>query len=110
MAFQQKKKYDIENQTLQTLSQKWSAKDASITDYACNMYADKIAIIDLYILQFEDKDPEFVTKLKALREQLKTLGRAKFIQRSDILTQLGIIVGKTGTRDFDGSFDAEPEL
>jgi hypothetical protein len=97
-----KKKYDIEMQTLQTLSQKLAAKRSDLSDYACNLNADKLAILDLYIKNYEDLDPEFVAWLKSLREELKLQGEAQWIMHADILTNLGLKLGKTGTREISG--------
>jgi hypothetical protein len=102
MSFQPKKKYDIEMQTLQTLSQKLAAKRGDLSDYACNLNADKLAILDLYIKNYEDFDPKFVDWLKGLREQLKLQGEALWIMRADVLTNLGLKLGKTGTREISG--------
>jgi len=100
--FQPKKKYDIEMQTLQTLSQKLAAKRNELADYACNLNADKLAILDLYIKAYEGEDPEFAAWLKGLREQLKLQGEALWIMHADVLTNLGLKVGKTGVREISG--------
>ncbi len=102
MSYGAKKKYDIEMQTLQTLSQKLAAKRGDLSDYACNLNADKLAILDLYILAYEDEGPEFVDWLKGLREQLKRQGEALWIMNADVLTNLGLKVGKTGMREIRG--------
>lgn len=101
MSFQPKRKYDIENATLQTLSQKLAAKSPALVDYACNIYADKIAMIDLTMLLYAD-EPELVKDLEAIREQLKTIGEALWIKNSDVLTNLGLKVGRTGIRELPG--------
>jgi len=109
-----KKKYDIEMQTLQTLSQKLAAKRPDLVDYACNLNADKIAVLDLYIKAYEKEDPEFVEWVKGLREQLKIQGEALYFMDADILTNLGLKVGKTGMREIGGkastSSDTEEAL
>lgn len=102
MSFQPKKKYDIEMQTLQTLSQKLAAKMPGLADYACNLNADKLALLDLYINNLEKEDPEFVAELKALRDELKTTGEALWIMHADVLTNLGLKVGRTGSREISG--------
>jgi hypothetical protein len=101
----QRKKYDIEMQTLQTLSQKLAAKRPDLCDYACNLNADKIAILDLYISAFSD-DPEFLEWLQSLREQLKRQGEALYLMHADILTNLGLKVGRTGEREIRGKASA----
>jgi len=109
MSFQLKKKYDIEMQTLQTLSQKLAAKMPTLADYACNLNADKLAILDLYIKNYEDEDPDFTEWLKEIREELKVQGEAQWIMHADILTNLGLKVGKTGVREIRGKPGADPE-
>jgi len=105
---QQKKnqRYDIENSTLQTLSQKLAAKSPALVDYACNVYAEKLAMIDLTMLLYAD-DPELVAELEVIRNQLKLMGEALWIKNSDVLTNLGLKVGKTGTRVINGKTDDE---
>ena len=112
MGFQPKKKYDIEMQTLQTLSQKLAAKTPELSDYACNLNADKLAVLDLYIKTYEDEDKELVEWMKGLREQLKRQGEALWIMHADVLTNLGLKVGKTGIREFNGKRkdNADPGL
>lgn len=97
-----KKKYDIEMQTLQTLSQKLAGKSPELSDYACNLNADKLALLDLYIKAYADEDAEFVEWLRGLREQLKRQGEALWIMNADVLTNLGLKVGKTGVREISG--------
>jgi hypothetical protein len=94
-----KMKYDIEMQNLQTLSQKLASKMPELADYACNIFADKLAKIDLYLALNDNLDADFTKKLLALRQQFKIVGRATYIQRADVLTNLGLAVGRTGTRD-----------
>lgn len=108
MSFQPKKKYDIEMQTLQTLSQKLAAKMPSLADYACNLNADKLAFLDLYIKNYEKEDPDFVEELKSLRDELKTTGEALWIMHADVLTNLGLKVGKTGMREISGKRSNTP--
>lgn len=97
----QKNKYDIEMQTIQTLSQKLAAKMPQLADYACNLYADKLAMIDILILTLND--PDYIVELKVIREQFKTIGEALWIKKSDPLTNLGLKLGRTGTRVISGS-------
>lgn len=109
MSYLPKKKYDIEMQTLQTLSQKLAAKRGDLSDYACNLNADKLAILDLYIKNYKDLDPEFVDWLKGLREQLQLQGEALWIMHADVLTNLGLKVGKTGMREISGKRSNDPD-
>ena len=104
MSYLPKKKYDIEMQNIQTLGQRWAGKehDLPIHDYACNVYADKIAILDVYMLLYEDIDPGFVKDLGELRQRLVGLGTALWIKNSDVLTNLSVRVGKTGITELPG--------
>jgi hypothetical protein len=102
VSFNQKKKYDIEEQTLQTLGQKLAGKMPELQDYACNTLADKIAQIDLLLLAYAD-DPELVESLNEIRDKVKTVGRADYIKRSDILTNLSLLVGRTGAQHKHGT-------
>lgn len=95
-----RKKYDIEMQNIMTLSQKLVGKQeyGYLKDYACNVLADKIALLDIYIIAFED-DEEMLEWLKALREQVLRLGEALWVRdEGDQLTNLGLKVGRTGRR------------
>lgn len=94
-------KYDIEMQTLQTLGQKLVAKRRDLQDYACNVFADKMARIDLLLLAYED-DEEMVEWLKGLRTQIMMMGEALWIMNADVLTNLGLKVGRTGRREISG--------
>lgn len=109
MSFQPKKKYDIEMQTLQTLSQKLAAKRDDLSDYACNLYANKIAVLDLYIKKIKPIDPEFAKELESLREEMKVQGEALWIMHADVLTNLGLKVGKTGMREISGKRSNDPD-
>lgn len=91
-------KYNNEMQTIQTLGQKCSVKHPELIDYACNLNADKLGIIDIYIEVFKE-DPEIVLELKSLRQGLLIAGRAKYMQKADILTNLSFLTGTTGRRD-----------
>lgn len=102
MSFNQKKKYDIEEQTLQTLGQKLAGKMPELQDYACNTLASQIANIDLLIAAYDD-DPELLETLMQLREEFKTVGRADYIKKSDILTNLSLLVGRTGAQHRHGT-------
>jgi len=105
-----KKKYDIEAMHIQTLSQKLVSKLPHLKDYACNVNADKIALLDFFIKAYED-DAEFVDWLKGLREQILRMGEAYWVMNADVLTNLGLKVGKTGVIEIDGkNRDSETEI
>lgn len=101
MSFNQKKKYDIEEQTLQTLGQKLAGKMPELQDYACNTLASQVANIDLIMLFYAD-DAELTKELEEVRNKVITTGRADYIKKSDILTNLSLLVGRTGRREFSG--------
>lgn len=92
--------YDIEAQHIQTLGQKLVAKRPELQDYACNVFADKIAMLDIVIGQ--ENDPDILEVLKGLRAQLKQKGEALWIMKADVLTNLGLKVGRTGVREISG--------
>jgi hypothetical protein len=95
--------YDNGMHQIQTLGQKWSYKEKNLADYACNIYARQIAALDLLIARLrrlgQPTEPQEI-----LREELVITGTAAFIKGSDILTQLSVRVGRTGSREpQDGS-------
>ena len=97
----QNRHYDIEMQTLQTLSQKLAGKEPRLGDYACNIYADKIAMIDIYLEVLDEREPKPVALIAALestRTKLKIVGESLWIRNSDVLTNLGLKVGRTGVQ------------
>ncbi|MCJ7767834.1 hypothetical protein MUP79_05550 [Candidatus Bathyarchaeota archaeon] len=93
--------YDIEAQHIQTLGQKLVSKRPELKDYACNVYADKIAALDIAI-QENKKDPDISEILNRLRTQLLRKGEAIWIMKADVLTNLGLKVGRTGVREYHG--------
>jgi hypothetical protein len=96
-----RRQYDIEMLHIQTLSQKLASKMPQLSDYACNVFADKIAQIDIYLEAFKNF-PEIVQRLKALRYRLLKIGTALWIMDADVITNLGLKVGKTGMREIHG--------
>jgi hypothetical protein len=94
-------KYDIEMQHIQALSQKIASNHPELQDYAMNLNADKIAKIDVLLKFFED-DPETIEFLKGLRETLLMQGIALWIMNADVLTNLGLKLGKSGVREIKG--------
>jgi hypothetical protein len=98
-----RQQYDIEQQHIQTLGQKLVAKRPELKDYACNVFADKVAMLDLAIEQQDD--PEILEVLKRLRMQLLKKGEAAWIMHADVLTNLGLKVGRTGIREYSGKPD-----
>jgi hypothetical protein len=88
---------------IQTLAQKLVSKKeySFLSDYAMNVYADKIALIDICLEAFKNF-PEIVERLKALRYRLLKIGTALWIMNADVITNLGLKVGKTGVREIHG--------
>ena len=76
------------------LGQKLSARYPELKDYACNLYADKIASIDV-ILESEKLTNEDRETLEFIKKVLIKKGLALWIMKSDILTNLAIKLGKT---------------
>ena len=101
--FRKKHYDDFEMQNIQTLGQKLVAKRPELADYACNVFADKCAMLDIALEGLDaEKDSEVIEILKGVREQLQRRGEAIFIMHSDILTNLGLKVGRTGTKEMSG--------
>jgi len=76
---------------IELLGSIWSGSDPKLSDYACNIFADKLAILDEVIKMLDDSD-DLKGKLKDLREKLKKRGEALWILNSDTLTNLAIKV------------------
>lgn len=94
-------KYDIEMQHIQALSQKLASKYPHLQDYAMNLNANKIAKIDV-LLKLYQNDLETVEFLNSLKEALIIQGEALWIMNADVLTNLGLKLGKTGIREIKG--------
>ena len=101
LSYNPKKRYDIEDQTLQTLGQKLAGKMPELVDYACNAYADKIVQIELLMLQTSDEDLK--KSLEEVKTQLTMVGRALYFKKADILTNLSLLVGRTGVKGRHGT-------
>ena len=80
-------------QYIELLGSLWASKNQRIQDYACNLYADKLATLDLLMDEIDDE--ELKEDLKLIRNMLKVKGEALWIMQADILTNLAI---KTGLR------------
>lgn len=81
---------DIADYYLQTLAQQVAKKYPFISDYACNVYADKIAQLDVLI---EHVDGEAKEQLKLAREILLKQGTALWFMNAGELTNLGAKLG-----------------
>ena len=78
---------------IELLGSLWASKNERIQDYACNLYADKLATLDLLLDEIDDE--ELKKDLELIRNILKVKGEALWIMQADILTNLAI---KTGMR------------
>ena len=75
------------------LSYLWVSSDSSIQKYACNVYAKEIAMLE-NLSERLNLTAEERKKMQKLIKWLERLGHAIWINQSDILTNLGIKVGK----------------
>lgn len=85
------KRKDITDYYLQTLAQQVSRKFPYISDYACNVYADKLAQLDIIIEQIDDAEAK--EALEIAREILKRQGEALWFMQAGELTNLGAKLG-----------------
>jgi hypothetical protein len=69
-----------EMKKVQTLSKRLEQNIPQLQDYACNVYASKLALIDLKLYEHKD-EPEFCEVLQNIRNQFVILGRAQYYQR-----------------------------
>ncbi|MEM2971889.1 MAG: hypothetical protein QW270_05650 [Candidatus Bathyarchaeia archaeon] len=84
---------DVTDYYLQTLAQQVARKFSYISDYACNVNADKLAKIDILLEALED--PEIKEILEVIREILKREGEALWFMQAGELTNLGAKLGTT---------------
>lgn len=82
---------DITDYYLQTLAQQVAKKYPFISDYACNVYADKIAQLDVLIEYVTDEEAK--EQLKIAREILLRQGTALWFMNAGELTNLGAKLG-----------------
>ena len=81
------------------LGQRLAEREKYLSDYACNDYADRLALIDLILELYADElTDEEKEELLIIRERLRREGRALWIQYADILTNLALAVGRTSVR------------
>jgi len=85
------KRRDISDYYIQTLAQAVAQKIGYISDYACNVNADKLAQIDILLGQVDDE--EVKEQLKLAREILKRQGEALWFMQAGELTNLGAKLG-----------------
>jgi|Deesub1362B_J571_1020462.scaffolds.fasta_scaffold15594_2 hypothetical protein len=85
-----KKGFDLETYYRHTMSQELARKIPYLSDYACNVYAHQIAMIDAIL---EVADPEEKENLQTLREILLKVGSALWVMQATELTNLGLKLG-----------------
>lgn len=73
------------------LGERWGQQDKKIRDLACNVFADKIVLLDLLIENSDD--PDMKEDLKMVREIILKRGEALWIRKADTVTNLSIKVG-----------------
>lgn len=86
------KRRDLADYYLQTLAQEVARKHGYLSDYACNVNADKIAKLDALLEIFKD-DPKLVEWIKILRQELLRSGEAMWFMQAGELTNLGAKLG-----------------
>lgn len=86
----------FEVEAIQLLAQRWSEREPYLKDYSCNVYADRLALIDYIMDNFrEELGEEDAKALEKIREMLRVEGQARWLSEyADILTQLGVKVGR----------------
>lgn len=60
-------------------------------DLACNVFADKIVLLDILIENADDKG--MIEDLKMVREIIRKRGEAMWIMKADTVTNLSVKVG-----------------
>lgn len=86
-----KRSRDLTDYYLQTLSQQVAKKYPYLTDYACNINADKLAQLDLMIEMLDD--PEIREILNIARQVVKRQGEALWFMQAGEITNLGLKLG-----------------
>ena len=89
------RKRDVADYYLQTLAQAVARKYPEITDYACNVYADRIAQLDLIIeiLKAEGVSKSEIEEIQTVRKYYVKLGTALWFMQAGELTNLGAKLG-----------------
>lgn len=101
-----------------SLAQKWAVKEQRASEYACNVFADKIARINVELDRLDKilkyvKDIELEIRKDALlevKQELIELGTALWISKADVVTNLGLRVGISGIVVRRGKKDAENSI
>jgi len=91
-----KQSRDLEALYIQTLAQSVAEREAQISDYACNAFADKIAQINIIEMMLdEEEDKDLIEQLEALKLTYKELGTALWFMNAGELSNLGARLGST---------------
>jgi len=86
-----KRSFDLETYYRHTMSQELARKIPYLSDYACNVYAQQIAMIDAILEVVEDSEER--ENLKTLRNILLKVGSALWTMQATELTNLGLKLG-----------------
>ena len=78
----------------QYLAQRWAEQDKKLKDYACNLLAPKLVVLDNVIEKLPDGHPVRV-RLSEIRKVLKRIGEVQWILHADTITNLSLKVGRT---------------
>jgi len=84
---------DLADYYLQTLAQEVAKKYPEVSDYACNVYADRIAQLDFIMDVCGDISEEDLETLEVLRVFYKHVGTAMWFMQAGELTNLGAKLG-----------------
>jgi len=85
---------DLADYYLQTLAQEIAKKYPEVSDYACNVYADRIAQLDFIMDVCGDMlSEEDLETLEVLRAFYKHVGTAMWFMQAGELTNLGAKLG-----------------
>ena len=85
---------DLTDYYLQTLAQEVAKKYPEVSDYACNVYADRIAQLDFIMDVCADMlSEEDLETLEVLRVFYKHVGTAMWFMQAGELTNLGAKLG-----------------
>jgi hypothetical protein len=89
------KRRDITDYYIQTLAQQVARKFPEVTDYACNVYADRVAHLDIVIdvLKREGVSESELQKVRDVRQYYVKIGTALWFMQSGELSNLGAKLG-----------------
>ena len=90
-----KRYYDGEMQNILSLGQQAAIEYHELSEYACNVYAKEISMINIQIFTFANNS-YIVKRLQIEKAHLIQVGRAMWFQKADPLSNLGALVGSNG--------------